>query len=81
LRHTISLNVPIVVNPEVPTGLTQLADAVFKLEVTDVPEDIQSHLPRDGSHMTLLGANIPTRLSKMTIIRPVNLCASPRDPC
>jgi hypothetical protein len=47
VRHTMSSNIPFIVDPEVPTGLARLADTVFKLEVTDVPEDVWSHLPHE----------------------------------
>lgn len=77
----MSPNIPTVVDPEAPTGLTQLTDAVF-LEVTDVPEVIQSHPPPETVPISsLLKTNIPPRLPKTSIIQPVHLRTSPLDPC
>jgi len=78
----MSSNVPIATDPVTPTGLAQLANAVF-LKATDMLEVIWSHLPSETVPVsTLLKTNVPTRLPEMTsIIRPADLCTSPLDPC
>ena len=76
----IPSRIPIVIDPEAPRGLEQLANAAF-LQATDVPEGVRTLIPSETLPIsTLLEADIPNRLSKTSIIRPVHLCASPLDP-
>jgi len=77
----MSSHIPIIIDPEEPSGLECLANAVF-LQATDVPEEIRSRLPSETAPIsTLLKANIPNRLSDTSIVQLVKLCASPLAPC
>jgi hypothetical protein len=80
-QQTMSSHTPIVIDPEDPSGLQQLANAAF-LQATDVPEEVRSRLPLETVLISaLLKTNIPGRLSKTSIIQTVDKCASPLDPC
>ena len=60
-------------SPEPLTALELLANAAF-LEATDVPKDIQSHLPSKTAPITtLLKTNTPALLPTTLILRPVHL--------
>lgn len=79
-RQATSSHMPVVINLEAPTGLEQLADAVF-LQATDVPADVRSRLPSETLPIfTLVKTNLPKCLRDTSIIQPVHLCASPLDP-
>ena len=77
----MSSHTPIDIDPSGPSGLEQLANAVF-LQATDVPAEVQARLPPEMATVsTLLETDLPNRLSNTSIIQPVHLCASPLDPC
>lgn len=81
LQRTMSSNKPIDIDPEPPSGLKCLANAVF-LQATNVPEEVWSRLPSEAVTVSnLLGTNLPDRLPKTLITKPVHQCVSPLDPC
>ena len=76
----MSSQVPVDVDPEVPSGFEYLVVAAL-LQVTAVPKEVSSQLPAETVPVSLLlESNIPGRLSSTSIIQPAHLCFSPLDP-
>ena len=80
-ERTLGDHLLIVIDPEAPSGVEQLANAVF-LQAPNIPAEAQSRLPPEMATVSIpLEADLPNRLSYTSIIQPVHLCASPLDPC
>ena len=77
----MSSHAPLIIDPEPLSGLKQLVNAIF-LQATDVPQEVQSHLPSETVPVpTLLKFNLPNCLPKTTVLKAADLHASPLDPC
>ena len=79
-QDTMSSQVAVDVDPEIPSGFEYLVAAAL-LQATAVPKEVSSRLPAETVPVAvLLESEIPGRLLNTSIIQPAHLCFSPLDP-